>query len=807
MLLKKILACAVFAAVVAFCNHTVGVGAPKLGTVRSYAYTAKHTKLDGKKAFISTVSPIVLADNGKTHYVIVKPDTGGVLDEIAARELSRYLGKATGAEFHLVTAEEAGTHSRRLVVGNGSFARMLFGAKTLDGLKNQESVVLTKGNDILLAGQGTHGTSQAVYSFLRNQVGCRWFTPYDDELTPVRKRLEVKQFSYHFIPSFAYRNHMLDYSYKHANSGLYFVRNGLNSTAAHFSKSLYPELAEYCNLKDFELLGPGCHTSFSYIPPDPEHVAVRWPWNKVQYYFESHPEYFSMDAKGVRVSTMQLCFSNPELRNELTGRLLENIGREGGKGYWNLSAMDCGGSFCHCPGCKALEAKYKSPGGPLYDYLIEACAAIKAKYPEAGLSTLAYRKSQSEKPPVINGKLPDNLAIIFAPIDDDFRKTFDTPENADTYTNLKNWCKVSDKIIVWYYPMIYNTCGLPSAFLDRIVTDTRLMKKAGVMGTFFEHDVTGVYYGGNFADLYTYVIDNIYSNVDTDVPGLINEFTDYYYGPAAPEARAYLNELERCRKTLHDRIPYDAGEGMLTYMTPEWLKAQQRRFDKMESLCRGDQRTLENVGILRFALDMACLGNKYQSIAAGNRANFPTVELISKRARANLESALATRFPKGEEKARAAELKGILPALEERTKIAQIPAKPGTIQIFAEKGTSVLDPDAALGWTRSSTTKLPFRVCLYDNTMQKKLANLKLTSAEIKPDRYNLYLIGTSTLTSDCYIDIDSKYYISCVEAYNGKNPMQTFDVYISLKFEGPSFGSSASEDKAFCDKFVLVKK
>lgn len=749
---------------------------------------------------------LMLADNGKTNYVIVKSDTGGVLDGIASQELSTYLSKTTGTEFPQVTAQEAGKYSKRLIVGNGAFARKIFGAKLLDGLKNQESVAIAKGDDILLAGQGTHGTCQAVYQFLRNQIGCRWFTPYGDELVPLHKKLEVPQLSYHFTPSFAYRNHMVDYAYRHPAKGLYLFRNGLNASAPGFSSSIYPELAKNGNLKDFELLGPGCHTLFHYIPPAYGYDLMGWPWNKVEYFFEGHPEYFSMDSKGKRVMSMQLCFSNPGLRKQLTDRLTENIGRNGGYGYYNLSAMDCGGSFCYCPNCKALEIKYQTPGGPLIDYLIEACAAIKEKYPKAGLSTLAYRKVQTEKPPVITGGFPDNLSIIFAPIDDDFRKTFNSPENAETYTNLKNWCNLSDKVLVWYYPMLYNM-GLPSGMLDRDIADTRLMKKAGVMGTTFEHDAPGVFNGANFADLYTYVLDNLYSDLNADISALIMEFTDYYYGPAAPEARAYLTELELCRKALPDRIPFDAGEGMLTYMTPEWLKTQQLRFDKMEGLCAGNQRTSDNVGMLRFSLDLACMGSKYQAIIADNPGNFPAVDSIFKRAQANIEKALILRFPAGEEKTRNEQLQSILPTLEERAKIAQIPVKPGSVEIFAYKVNSVPDPDAALGWAGTWKTKAPYVIGLFDNTTQSGLLEKSLAPADIKPNCYNLYLLGTSKLTSDCYVWMDSMYDRKCIGAYNRKKPNQTFAIYMSLKFEGPTFGSKVQEDRVLCDKIVLMRK
>ncbi len=608
--------------------------------------------LAGLSPITVSAGKLVIANNGKSDYVIVRPDTGGALDAIAVQELSTYLGKSTGIKFTLVNAPDAGRYPKRIVVGDGAFAKKLFGRKILGNLKQQESLQLTQGHDMLLAGQGTHGTCQAVYRFLKSQLGCRWFTPYGDELVPQHRKLLVPALNDHFIPSFAYRNHMVDYAYGHPAKGLYLFRNGLNSSAPGFTSSIYPDLAKNGNLKDFELPGPACHTLFHYIPPAYGYDIMGWPWNKPGYFFEAHPEYFSLDATGKRVMSMQLCFSNPGLRKQLTDRLLENIGREGGRGFYNLSAMDCGGSFCYCQGCKALEAKYQTPGGPLIDYLIEVCAAIKQKYPKAGLSTLAYRKVQMEKPPIISGKLPDNLAIVFAPIDDDFRKCFNSPENAETYNNLKNWCRLSDKVIVWYYPMLYNT-ALPSGLLDRVVADTRLMKGAGVMGTTYEHDAPGVFYDANFADLYTYVLDNIYSDVNADVPALIKEFTDYYYGAAAHEARAYLTELERGRKGLQDRIPFDAGEGMLSYLTPEWLRTQQHRFDKMVTLCAGNQRTLGNVQMLRFSLDLACLGTKYQAIVADSHAGFPSAETIATRAQAILESSLLRRFPKGAEKGSA----------------------------------------------------------------------------------------------------------------------------------------------------------
>lgn len=70
-----------------------------------------------------------------------------------------------------------------------------------------------------------------------------------------------------------------------------------------------------------------------------------------------------------------------------------------------------------------------------------------------------------------------------------------------------------------------------------------------------------------------------------------------------------------------------------------------------------------------------------------------------------------------------------------------------------------------------------------------------------------MYLLGSTTLTSLCYIWTEGFYDFNAVNAYDRNNPKQAFDVYISLKFEGPSFGSAGVEDRVLCDKFVVVKK
>ena len=168
---------------------------------------------------------------------------------------------------------------------------------------------------------------------------------------------------------------------------------------------------------------------------------------------------------------------------------------------------------------------------------------------------------------------------------------------------------------------------------------------------------------------------------------------------------------------------------------------------------------------------------------------------------------LDRRYPKDERKARNIQWQNIAPVLEERTKIAQIPERPGTIQIFPPKGSSVTDADAALGWARSWKPTFPFKMGVFDDMAQKGLIDRTLNTGDIKPGGYNLYLLGSSSLTADCYVWTAGFFEKSCVRAYDRNSPAQSFDIYISLKFEGPRYGTNTPEDRVLCDRIVFVKK
>ncbi len=320
-----------------------------------------------------------LAKDGQTSYQIVKPANPSALDEYAASELARYLEQITGAQFPVVAADDVAEGKPSILIGLSVPALRHLGPTPLVALKDQEHVACSSGQNILLYGKGVHGNLHAVLEFLENSLGWRWYSVFEHPVVPRQPTVTLAPFRRQRGFSFAYRKvdlqRGMDYFYQQG------INMGLDSrvrslTRRHGSGDFSRFVSA---IPDAE---GGVHTLFRYVPPEPAAAeADRFPWLEQTDYFKTHPDFFSMWETGQRVRGRQLCFGNPELRRELTQNILKHIDVAGDGVLLDVAAQDNPGAFCYCPACKALDAKYRSPGGPLYDYLIELCELLKTKHP------------------------------------------------------------------------------------------------------------------------------------------------------------------------------------------------------------------------------------------------------------------------------------------------------------------------------------------------------------------------------------------------------------------------------------------
>ena len=99
---------------------------------------------------------LLLADGGRTEFVIVIDPAATAPERTAATELASTLQQITGAQFLVQTNRQAPSHA--ILVGNGDAARRLVNDAPFDSLGAEELIIRTKGNHLLLAGGRPRGT-------------------------------------------------------------------------------------------------------------------------------------------------------------------------------------------------------------------------------------------------------------------------------------------------------------------------------------------------------------------------------------------------------------------------------------------------------------------------------------------------------------------------------------------------------------------------------------------------------------------------------------------------------------------------
>ena len=774
--------------------------------------------------------PLTLAEAGRAHYQIVAaPDVDGI-EAYAAETLADYLKEMTGAVFPVVSPDESEADRPAIFVGlsEPALARLEPESEPLAKLRDQEHVARSIGPDILLYGKGHRASLDAVMEFLENSLGWRWYSCLEKPVVPTQATLTLKPFSRK--RSFDFKSRQLALRFNAEFFIQHGVNMGLETKLLHQRKTVPAPFKSWLPNENF------VHTSFAYIPPAPDDKhANDFPWVEKRNYFETNPEFFSVGASGKRVPNLQLCYSNRGLRDELTRQVRRHIKISGQRQLIMIDAFDRPGRFCHCDDCIAHEQQYRTPGGPLFDYLLELSTTLNREYPQTRVKTLAYRRSQTQVPPRLpeGEKLPDNLVIDFAPIEDCYFAawTHPDPKIQETFQHLKDWAAIAapGNLRAWMYPNPWGTGHeMPVGNVGRVITNMRLMHQAGVRGIFLDHH--GVNSRSGWSELQAFLVLKLSQNIDADTDTLVAEFTDHAFGPAAPRMRQYLAELETARRAM-TTLPTDVGyksrnldDRTFPYLTPTNLHRWQQWFEEMEASAAKLPVKLANVRSQRRELDLATLWLWFDLRAAWpdvytDHRQIAERVLAANRAKSNAGIAPAwklgeelvahyvTLIDAGGEKPLPADFDGIAPD-RIRTFLPRNNAR-------GEKKRSIEDPEAAFGTAAVVDEPGELFHCGFSEWKSRvpSVVNhgprLEIPRDRITPGEYRLYPLGEIDLTTDdsliwfgrswqTNLEVGSQLY------FPGES--NRWKAWVSLRFTGPGYGGEG-EDQVLCDRVFLVRQ
>lgn len=530
---------------------------------------------------------LVLAENGRTDFVIVVAADAAEPERNAARELQAYLGRVTGATFPLGDETTAGAAAPRIVVGPSPTAARLAGAVDWDALGSDGIVIRSAGRDLVLAGGRPRGTLLAVYTFLQDAVGCRWYADDIPEVVPPRPTLALPPQDVVYRPPFDLR-----FLYTIAQQAG-DARDPLFSAKARQNGAIPAAYGGSVGYGD-------AHTLLTWVlPPDT--------------YFGPHPEWYAADEGGHR-APHNVCYSSPGAREEAAARVLERVRHE--YPTWrspperivSVSPPDSP-AHCRCADCRAALAREGADSGPLLGFVNHVAERVEREFPDVLVATLAYWNTAA---PPRHARPRGNVLVHFGISNEghdppdradrvvvrDFRRPFaDVPVFREW---LVEWGRIAPHLYVWDYDTNFTNMIQPHPTYRAFPASLRFYRDQGVRGVFCQGSWSNA---GDFVRLKYWVNAQMMWNPDQDERALVKEFLAASYGPAAPHLEAYLDLVSDA--ALAPLRPYaDSTRGWLGLAD---LNRATELFDRALEAVAGDEVLSRRVRRERLGIDLVWL--------------------------------------------------------------------------------------------------------------------------------------------------------------------------------------------------------
>ncbi len=560
-----------------------------------------------------TLNRVVLARNGQASACIVVAKNATRAAQFAAYELKAHLDKITGADFAIVTDNNAPGKSLRILVGESRLTRAL-GVCNND-FKPQEYLIRFLPEAIILAGRDkddrgkviynaeenssavstwpdffdAQGTMYAVYDFLERFCGVRWLNHTESgTYVPKKKTLIISGYQVQRAPVFLTRDVPSDSRIYDSYVSLW-PRNseGFNRwenaayPQAHKSKS-YTEVKRACIQRFRYRMRQGGekikanHSFYHYYDLywEPRQGAE-------EYFVEKRPELF---AKGYEGRPPHMCYSSREFLElvvqEARGyfdkggypykKVLANapMGLSWGENVFSVEGMDSS-MFCKCEECrKLMERDHSQADNGFYSngthseycfrFVNEVAKRLKETHPDKWIITAAYM-THAYPPESFN--MESNIAVRFCFAANRFpgasRKEYENDLKA-----LKAWAdeaKTSHRplSVYLYYGLpkmqsgIGKFNGFPAFFAHTIGEQFRLFDRFGYRGAF--HDGYG-------QEVEAYVTYKLMDNPTLSVDALLDDYFRKLYGAAGlPLKKLYL----AIEKTYCNPANYPEGKRYL----------------------------------------------------------------------------------------------------------------------------------------------------------------------------------------------------------------------------------------------------
>ena len=456
----------------------------------------------------SAPADLVLVENGQARAQVVVADTAPPLVRDAAADFVRVLKRVSGAEVALVVESRSDRAAPRVLIGACQAPQDLEAdPAVIKGDAAYAGYIIACGQDVLaLAGNSPAGTANAVYGFLQDQLGVRWFLPLElFEITPELKTVAVPEMRRVMTPSFVCRYGWASWN---GENKAWARRNRVSDREGGYA---VPHAAII-------------HSMYAVFPPSK--------------YGKTNPDIYPL-LNGKRAiperdgqQLAQPCTGNPETIRIAVDDVNAHFDAHPDAHTYPFSIND-NNTWCECELCRAQDVERPEyRGRSIYSdrwftFVNAVARGIQDKHPAKFLGTIAY--AGVEPPPLKLDRIEPNVSVHLT---QDTAQFFDPEYEHVDYDLIRAWQRKSPHVGRSNY---YGLGALaPRYFPHLLAADLKAIHGMGVRA--FHSEMYP--YWANMGPM-LYLAGRLLWDVTLDPDQLLDEFFTATFAAAAAEMRAF----------------------------------------------------------------------------------------------------------------------------------------------------------------------------------------------------------------------------------------------------------------------------
>lgn len=240
------------------------------------------------------------------------------------------------------------------------------------------------------------------------------------------------------------------------------------------------------------------------------------------------------------------CLSDPAIFEKVLKNVRAILKQSPNSDIVSISQTDSA-DYCTCDACAAVDREEGSPAGLMLRFVNKIAEELEKDYPNLIVDTLAYNYTQS--PPRIT--VPrHNVCVRLCGIRNCYTQPLDECNNYSSWTrthaflrDFVAWGKICDRLYIWEYTTNYRYYVPNFANFGVLRENMRLYHENGVRGIFSQGNSQSV--SGEFGELRAYLIAKLMWNPYMDEEEYyahMDEFLEAYYGEGWQYIRKYIDK-------------------------------------------------------------------------------------------------------------------------------------------------------------------------------------------------------------------------------------------------------------------------